>query len=120
MPHGLEVPYTLASFGLERKQAIGEQVVADAVTAVKIEGRGASRNVDHAGLGIQRHACPVVGGATVFPRVFWPSLVTVFTSMGNRVENPAKLPGANVKGTDVAGCGREGLVLTSADNEKIF
>ncbi len=42
--HALEVPDAFAGFGVQRYLAICEQVVADAVTTVKIESRRTGRN----------------------------------------------------------------------------
>src|SRR5262249_41902335 len=44
--NGLEVPDAFASFGVEREEGVGEQIVADAIAAVKVECGGACGCVD--------------------------------------------------------------------------
>ena len=62
----LEMPETLAGRGIEGKQRVSEEVVADAIAAVKIENCAPGRDEDDAVLGVEGHARPVVGRARVF------------------------------------------------------
>src|SRR5690349_7169969 len=120
VPNGLEMPDALARFGFEGEQAIGEEVVANAVASVEIEGGGTGGNVQNAGVGIERHARPIVGGAAGLPRVLRPSFIAVLAGMRNGVKGPARLSGAHVEGTDVPRSGRKCLRFAASHDEKVF
>ena len=100
VPHSLKMPEALSGLCLQRDQAIGEQIVTDAVSSIKIERRRTGRNIDNPAIDIDGHARPVVGGAAGLPRVLRPRVVSELTGMRNRVERPAQL----------AACARRRLV----------
>ena len=108
--HGLKVPDALAGVGVESDEGIGEDVVAGAVCAVEVRGGRADGDEDDAAFGIEGDAGPGVRGAGVLPCIFGPGVVAELAGMGDGVELPADLSGANVKGADVSGIG-EGAAL---------
>ena len=61
--HALKMPDSFSGGGVEGDEAVGKQIIADAVGAVEVEGGGAGRDIDDAASGIERHSRPVVGGA---------------------------------------------------------
>src|SRR5208283_3409587 len=63
----LKMPEPLACLCVQREQAIGEKIVAQAVAPVKIECCRTSGNVQNAAFGIESHASPIVCGAARFP-----------------------------------------------------
>src|SRR5262249_34835956 len=63
MMDGLEVPEALSGAGIERHQAVAEQVVAMPIATVEVEPRGAKRHVDDAASLIDRQFAPVVDTA---------------------------------------------------------
>ena len=99
----LEVPQALAGARVERDQAIGEQVGADAVGAVVVVGGRAGREVGDAALLVDRQLAPGVRAADVFPRVFRPRLVAELAWMRHGVELPDQLAGEHVVGAKIAG-----------------
>jgi hypothetical protein len=106
--------------GVERDQAIGKQIVAGAIGAVKIGGGGTRGHVDDATHGVERHPAPVVCRAAILPRFGRPGLVAEFAGVGNRVERPAHLAGPDVVGANVAGRGGQRLRLTPSQNQEVF
>ncbi len=118
--HALEVPEALAGGGIEGEQGIGVEVVADAVAAVIVEDGGAGGRVDDAVLGVESHAGPVVGGAGSLPGIGRPGFVARFAGMGDGVEGPAQLAGADVEGADVAGGRGVGLGIAAAHDDQIL
>ena len=101
--HGLEVPQPLAGLGVEREQAVGEEVLPDPIGAIEVVVRRAGRHIDDAALLVDRHRSPVVGAADVLVRLFRPGVVAELAGLRNRVELPHLLPGDDVVGADVAG-----------------
>src|SRR5207244_574358 len=77
--HGLKVPDAFAGGGVERDQGVGEEIVADAVGAVEIEGGGSGGDVDDAAGSVNGHASPVVGGAARLPGIFRPGVIAELT-----------------------------------------
>ena len=60
MMDDLKVPQIFACVGIGRDQAVTEQIVADAVTAVLVDGRRAEGHVDNAALFVQGEEAPNV------------------------------------------------------------
>src|SRR5882724_118155 len=114
------MPEALARAGIEREQAVGEEIVAKSVRAIKIKGGGSSGNVDDAANRIEGHSGPVIGGAAGFPCVARPGVVTEFAGNRNSVKRPAKFAGADIEGTNVAGRSRKGFWIAAADNNQVF
>src|SRR5579864_6130074 len=117
--HGLKMPDALAGRGLQSDQRVGEQIVAQTVGSVEIEGRRAGRHEDQAALFIHAHARPVVRRAAVFPGVLGPGFIPEFAGMRNGVKAPANFSGADVERADVAGRTREILAHEAADDEQV-
>ena len=115
----LKMPEALAGFGVQGDEAVGKEIVADTICAVKIEGSGACGDVDDAAVGVDGHAGPVVGGAGVFPGVLGPGVVSKFAGLRNGAEGPAEFAGARVKSADVAWRRWERLGVAAADDEEI-
>jgi hypothetical protein len=104
--HGLEVPEAFSGPGIERDDAVGEQVRPEAVATVKVVSGRAGRDVDDPAIRIHGHLAPVVAAAD---QLFapGPGLESKLSGAGNRVEDPLELAGAHIVGVDV---GRIGVV----------
>ncbi len=63
---GLEMPDTLAGFGVESEQAVGKEVVADAIGPVEIERGRTGGHEKHAAFRIQRHTAQLLAEPLVF------------------------------------------------------
>src|SRR5260370_25402327 len=99
----LEMPEALAGAGVEREEAVAEEIGAEAVCAVEIVlGAGGGR-VEDAAFGVERHFAPDVGAADGLPRVLRPRLVAELAGMRDGVKGPGQLAGARVEGAYVAG-----------------
>lgn len=120
MVDSLEIPEALAGAGVKGEQAVGEKIVTDAVSTVKIKSCRAGGNKDDSTNGIERHASPVVGGAAGFPGVRRPGFEAEFTGMRNGVKRPAEFSGADVEGADAAGRSWKGFRIATADDDQIF
>src|SRR5580765_2136156 len=114
------MPDSLAGFGVQRDQTVCEQIVADPVATIEIRRGRACGNVDNSSLKIERHAGPVVGGATGLPCISWPGVITEFARVRNRVKRPAQLAGANVVSADVSGRGGQGFGIPAADDDQVL
>ena len=99
---GLEVPLSFACHRVQCQHAVAEQVGADAVAAIEVEGRRADAREHDAALHIQAHAGPVVGAADMLVGVRRPGLVAVLARPRRGVEDPAAFAGLNVKGPDMS------------------
>ncbi len=90
------MPDALAGLRVEGHQALGEKVVARAVTAVEVVGRRLNREVDVAELQVRGHRRPDGGVTGVAPRVVFPGLVPELTHEWDGVEDPPPLAGPDV------------------------
>ena len=118
--NALKVPDFLACFRVQGDQAIGEEVVTNAVSAVKIKSGRACGHVKNSALGIESHARPVVCGPGSFPRPPRPGFVTEFAGVRNGVKRPAQFAGENVISANVAGRRGEGLRVAAADDDEVL
>ena len=116
----LKMPDALAGVRIEREERVGEQVVAGTVGAVEIGRGGAGGDEDESTFYIDCHSRPVVGAARVGPGVLRPGVVAVLAGTRNGVERPAKPPGADVVGADVAARCRQALGRPAADDVQIL
>ena len=110
------MPDPLAGGGVEAHDALREEVVAEAVAAVVVVGRGAQRQVDVAQLGVGGQHAPGVGRARVGPRAVLPRLVAELAGLGDGVKLPQLLPGAHVEAAHVAG--RVELVAGAVEDDR--
>src|SRR5437879_5753264 len=108
MMHELEMPHAPAGGGVQGQQAVGVNVLADAIAAPKIKRRRTGGDEDHSPLFVHCHARPAVRATDVLPGVGRPGLVTRLARIRNRVERPDDLAGARVVSADVPGRGRAG------------
>ena len=115
----LKMPNPLAGSGIKGDQAVGKEVVSNAIRAVKIHRRGSRGGIDNSTLCVQRHSCPIVGSSGVTPSIFGPSFVSEFSGMRNGVECPSHLAGMNVVGANIARRSRQGFWLTASYNNKV-
>src|SRR5690349_1058914 len=113
MMYSLEIPDQLAGLGVQRQEAIREEVIAYSLLACEVASRRTGRHVDDAPLLIDSHARPVVRSARVGPSVLRPRLVAFFAGMRNRMELPAQCAGANIEGADIARWRGQRLGVTS-------
>src|SRR5882724_11743575 len=116
----LKMPEALAGARIDGDKAIGKQVVASAVRAIKIECGRARGDIDDAARGVERHPGPVVGGAAGFPRVRRPGVVPKFARQRDGMKGPAKFSGAHVESANVARRSGQRLRIAPADNDRIF
>ena len=79
----------LAGPCVERDHAIGVEIVAEAITAPEVVGRGAGRDEDHGVCGVEGDTRPGVRAASGLPRLGWPRLVTRLAGMRDGMEAPA-------------------------------
>ena len=111
----LLVPEALAGVGVERQQAIGEQIRTVAVAAPEIRLGRFGGHVEDAALLIEREAGPVRHGAGRLVPIRRPGMVAVFARVRDRVEDPTQLAVAHVVGADGPGAAGE-----SADDVQIL
>ncbi len=116
----LEVPQAPAGPGIQREQAVAEQVRPPAIGAVKVVLRARRRRKDDATLLVDRKFAPHVRSAHALPRVLWPGLIAELAGTWNRVEGPHQLARAHVKSAYIAGCGPISLIGRGAKNQQIF
>src|ERR1035437_3451373 len=88
MMNRLEMPQAFSRAGIQRQQAVAEQVIALPVAAVEVVGRRSGRDVNNAALLIKAHVAPIIGGSDVLPGILRPSLVTELARVRNSVELP--------------------------------
>ena len=101
--HGLEVPHALAGPDVEGDEALGEEVVAEAVAAVVVVGRRAGRQVDVAELVVDAEGGPDVGAAGVAPRVVQPGVDPEVVGLRDGTERPPRIARAGVDSLHPAG-----------------
>ena len=97
----LEVPDLLAGRRVEADQALGVEVVAEAVAAVPVVRRRADRQVDVAEFRVAAHHGPDVRVAAVRPGPVFPGLDPRLVSLRNRVEDPLLLARTDIESADV-------------------
>src|SRR5713101_1687967 len=114
------MPETFAGAGIEGEQAVGEEVVTDAIGAIKIKSGGTSGNVDDSSNRIERHSGPIVGGSAGFPGVTWPGFVAEFAGSRNGMKRPAKFAGADVEGANIARRSGKCFWIASTDDDQVF
>ena len=100
--HGLEIPDQLAGAGVERDQAVAEEVRASAVRSIEVVLGACRGHEEHPALCVQRHAAPCVRPADCLPCVLRPGVVAGFTGMRHGVEGPRLFACKNVEGAHIA------------------
>ena len=120
VPEHLIMPDALAGARVECDDAVREQVVANAIRAVEVEGRRARGGKNHRALRVDRHARPRIGATRNLPRLGGPGIVSEFTRMRDRVETPAQRAGLDVVRPDVAGSAGERLGNGAPDDQQIL
>src|SRR4051794_5757168 len=116
----LEVPQPLSGSRIERQQAIGEQVGAGTVGAVKVvlgAGRG---SVHYAPLLVDRKLTPNVCATYLLPCVLGPALVSILTGMWDRVKGPNHVARWDVESPQMARRGTVSLIRRRAENQQIL
>src|SRR5262245_31908556 len=98
MMHGLKMPDALAGLRLYANERFGEEVVAQAVSAVPVVGRRAGGQIDVAKFLVHAHQRPYICVASVFPRFVLPGLIAELARLRHGVEYPERLACANVEG----------------------
>src|SRR6185295_8732641 len=97
VPHivmdGLEMPQALARLRIQRNQAVAEQIVAGPIAAIEIRPRSSEWNIGNASLFVDRHFAPVVNATGGFIKIRRPCVVSNFSWMWNRMEDPDQLTG---------------------------
>src|SRR5579859_5025493 len=118
--YALEMPDSFSCVGIERQQSVSEEIVADSVSAIEVEGRRSRRYVHNPAVGIERHACPVIGSAGSLPGIFRPRLIAKLAWMKIGMKAPTKSPGVDVERTDIARRGRKSLRLFAAHDDEVL
>ena len=100
----LVVPHPLAGAYVETDDAVGEQIVTQAMAAVVVRGHRRGRNVDVAELRVRAQIAPGVAVAGVAPRFVFPGVgAELVGALRHDVKLPQPLSGAHVVGEDEAG-----------------
>ena len=99
----LKVPGALTGTGVERYDTRSVEIIARAKPPVVIDSRAVGRNVHQVILRISREGRPGRHVSGPFPGIVFPGFVAVFSGLGNDIEFPFEITGAQVIGEDVAG-----------------
>ena len=99
--HHLEVPHPLAGRGVERDEAVGEEVVPRPVPAIDHAGRRRERHVDVAQFLVGGQAAPGAEVARVGAGAVAPGVGAELSVARDDVERPAQLAGPRVEAADV-------------------
>ena len=86
MLYRLEVPDSLPGFSVQRQQTISKEVVADPIATVKVKSSRPGWNKNNSTFAVERHPRPIIGGATLLPRVLGPGFVTELAGMRDGVK----------------------------------
>ena len=118
----LKVPDAFAGLGVERDGAVGEEIVAEPVAAVKVKRRRAETGENQSALHVNTQATPGIGPASVFPGgVAFPGFVSELAGLGNSVKAPDLFTGSDVECANVARRGdRRPLVARDADDDRVL
>src|SRR4051812_46388321 len=118
--NGLEVPKVFPCTRVQSEKRIGIEIVARAVSAVKLVLRRRDRKIRNPSLRIDGDFSPNIYSAHVLVSIFGPSVVSRFAGPRDRMEYPGELAGANVEGPNVAR--RREITLTgeTANDDQIF
>src|SRR5437868_3565353 len=108
MMNELIMPKAPTRIGIERQQAIGKQVLTDAISAPKIKGSRSGRDEYHATRLIEAHSRPTVDSTDVGPRIRGPRIGTLFSRIGQGVKSPNDLSGANIVSANMSRRRRSG------------
>ena len=101
MADSLKMPDSLPRLRLQRDQAVGEQIIADPVSAVKIRHGRAGWNVNNSPTGIDGHAGPIVGSAGGLPCVPRPGVIPKLPGVRDGMKRPAQFSGSHIKGANI-------------------
>src|SRR6266446_8450681 len=120
MLDALEVPYPLSSFCVHRNEAVSEQIVTNAIRAIKIKCSRSGRDEDDAALLIDGHSSPIVRRAAGFSRAGWPGVITKFAVVRNGVKRPTKFAGTRIVGAHVTGRSRQSFGIASSHDDQVL
>ena len=98
----LVMPDAAAGAGVETDERFTEQAVARTMSAVIIAGGRFNGKVDVAKIEVRAHRCPDAGVTGVLRGILVPGPGAEFIWLGNGVEGPDALAGADVEATDIA------------------
>src|SRR6266478_3363988 len=118
MPDALEVPYSLAGFCVQRNQAVSEQIVADAIRAIKIKRSRSGRDEDDAALFIDSHPSPIIRRAAGFSSAGWPGVMTEFAVIRNCAKRPTEFAGAHIVGAHITGRSPQGFGIAPSHDDR--
>src|SRR5258706_13462269 len=100
--YGLEIPDALTGRAFHGNKWVGEQIVAEELTAIHVVGRACQRKIRHAQFFVGGHQRPKIRHAGVRRRIFFPAVVARLAWPRDDVEGPAWFARAHVKGLHVA------------------
>ena len=101
--HDLEMPEPFPGRGVQRHDAVGEQIHPMPLAAVEIGLGRLGRDVNDAALFIERLAAPRHHAGGGFVGLRRPGVVAHFAGTGNQVKDPAPLPGPHIEGAHAPG-----------------
>ena len=104
--HDLEMPDPFSGVGVQREDAVGEQVLPMSFTPIEIGLSRLGRDVHDAAPFIQRLAAPGHQAGRGFPGVVGPGVVTHLARPGDKVEDPTLLAGPDIESPNGALCRR--------------
>src|SRR5262245_28269998 len=100
--HGLKMPDALAGLCFQTDQRFGEQVIAQAMSAIPVVGRRAGWHIDVTKFLVDAHQRPDISVAGVLPRLVLPGLIAELARLRHGLEYPERLAAADVESLDVA------------------
>src|SRR3954466_3476774 len=95
----LEMPESFAGADIESNQAVSEEIVAPAISAVEIVVRRAGWEESNAAFRVDRNFAPGIRAADILPCVcIFVGVVAELSRMRNGVEGPNQLSSQNIVG----------------------
>src|SRR5215469_12331794 len=116
----LEVPELFARRGVDSDEAVGIEIVAEAIAAVEIVRARAGGGKDDAALLIHGNAGPGIGAAGFQIRIFGPGVITLLAGIWDCMEGPEQFAAADVPATEVARRSRRRFAHSAMRNENIL
>src|SRR5665213_2714821 len=116
----LEVPKTFAGAGVQREQAVAEQIGPRAVGPVKVVFGASRRHINDPASLVQRKFAPTISAANGLPCVLRPCVISELARMRDGMKTPDQLTRAYVIGANIAGSGSVPLVCRRPEHKQIF
>src|SRR5471032_882036 len=119
------MPLALSGLQVDADQAFAKEVVAGAMAAIIIAGGGFNGKIHQAELFVHRDLAPDAGVAGILGRALLPGVVAELAFLGDGVEDPQALAGADVESAHVAlvvahALGRHAFAERGADDDGVL